>query len=49
MAAKNIRIVMYQELIKDAEVSYQQYLDKREDKGRIKKLLDEIDDFEETV
>ena len=46
MAAKNIRVVMYQQLIKDAESSYGQYLEKEPEKGRIKKLLDEIEAFD---
>ena len=41
--AKNIRVVTYQQLIKDAESSYNQYLQKRQDKGRIREILDEID------
>ena len=43
LAAKNIRVVTYQQLIKDAQTSYKSYLDKSKDKGRIRKLLDEID------
>lgn len=46
MGARNIRVVTYQQLIKDAESSYRQYLEKRQDKGRIKKLLDEIEAFD---
>lgn len=38
-----IRIITYQQLIKDAENSYGDYLAKAEDKGRIRKLLDAID------
>ena len=40
---KHIRVVTYQQLIHDAEASYRQYLEKSKDKGRIKKLLAEID------
>ncbi len=43
LAQKNIRVVTYRQLIKDAETSYRNYLDKTEDKGRIKRILDEID------
>ena len=43
LATNNIRVVTYQQLIKDAQTSYQSYLDRRPDKGRIRKLLDEID------
>lgn len=43
LAAKHIRVVTYQKLVKDAEVSYQAYLDTRREKGRIEKLLDEIE------
>ena len=43
LAAKNIRVITYQQLIKDAESSYRRYLDKKQDAGRIKKLLDEIE------
>ena len=46
MSARNIRVVTYQQLIKDAESSYRQYLEKRQDKGRIKRLLDEIEAFD---
>ncbi len=46
LEAKSIRVVTYQQLIKDAEASYQEYLDKKEEKGRIKKILDDIREFE---
>jgi len=39
----NIRVMTYRSLINDAEKSYDQYLRKAEDRGRIKTLLDEID------
>ena len=42
--AQNIRVVTYQQLIRDAEISYSQYLKKNEDKSRIRKILDEIDE-----
>ena len=44
LAAKNIRVVTYQQLIRDAERSYQSYLEKTKDKGRIKLLLDAIEE-----
>ena len=44
LLAQNIRVITYQQLIKDAESSYQSYLDKREEKGRIQTLLEAIDD-----
>ena len=47
--AKNIRVITYQQLIKDAEASYRQYLDKKQEKGRIKKILDEIEEFNNTT
>lgn len=43
MEARNIRVITYQQLIRDAEASYQKYLEKSKDKGRIKTLLDEIE------
>ena len=43
LGAQNIRVVTYQQLIKDAETSYQSYLDKHRERGRIQNLLDEID------
>ena len=49
MDARNIRVITYQQLIRDAEASYQQYLEKSKDKGRIKKLLDEIETFDDST
>ena len=46
LEGKSIRVITYQQLIRDAETSYQQYLEKKEDKGRIKKILDEIETFD---
>ena len=43
LEAKHIRVITYQQLIRDAEVSYRQYLEKSKKRGRIKKLLDEIE------
>lgn len=39
----NIRIVTYVQLIKEAEISYRNYLEKSKKKARIVKLLEEID------
>ena len=44
LLAQDIRVITYQQLIKDAENSYQAYLDKRKEKGRIQELLQAIDD-----
>lgn len=41
----NIRIITYQQLIKDAEVSYKLYLEKNKERGEIQKLLNSIDEF----
>ena len=46
LEGKDIRVITYQQLIRDAEASYQQYLEKKKDKGRIKKILDEIETFD---
>jgi len=46
LAARNIRVVTYQELIKDAELQYQQYLENDKERGRIQTLLDEIEGFD---
>lgn len=43
MEARNIRVITYQQLIRDAEVSYRQYLEKSKKRGRIKKLLYKIE------
>ncbi len=42
--ASGIRVITYQQLINDAEKSYEEYLRKDEDRGRIKALLDAIDE-----
>ena len=47
LLAQNARVVTYQQLIKDAEVSYQTYLEKRVERGRIQELLQAIDDTPE--
>ena len=49
LEAKHIRVITYQQLIRDAEASYQQYREKSRDKGRIKKLLDEIESFDSST
>ncbi len=49
LEAKHIRVITYQKLIRDAEASYQKYLEKSKDKGRIKKLLDEIESFDSST
>lgn len=46
LEAKYIRVITYQQLIRDAEASYQQYLEKSKDKGRIQRILDEIETFD---
>ena len=46
LAAKNIRVITYKQLIRDAEASYQHYLEKSKDIGRIRRLLDEIETFD---
>ena len=43
LGAENIRVVTYQQLIKDAEANYRSYLIKYKERGRIQKLLDQID------
>ena len=41
-STSGIRVMAYQQLIKDAEASYDEYLRKAEDRGRIKTLRDAI-------
>lgn len=43
MEKKHIRVVLYQELIQSAERSYQAYLEKRKEAGRIFELIQRID------
>lgn len=43
LEAKNIRVVTYQQLIKDADAAYQQYLNFGVKRSKIKLLLEEID------
>ena len=42
LQAKNVRVVTYQQLIRDAEISYNNYLEKSKEKGRIAQLLEAI-------
>ena len=44
LSASGIRVTTYRHLINDAEKSYDQYLRKAEDRGRIKTLLDAIEE-----
>lgn len=44
LTTRGIRVMTYRSLIHDAENSYDEYLRKAEDRGRIKTLLDEIDE-----
>ena len=43
LSAKNIQVITYEKLIADTQEMYRQYLEKKEDKGRISQLLDAID------
>jgi hypothetical protein len=42
LAAKNIRVVKYEQLLHDAYAGYQEYLDRQVELGRIRKLLDSL-------
>ena len=42
---KNIKVVTYQQLIKDAENSYKSYLERQKDIGHIQSLLQSIEEF----
>lgn len=44
LSVQDIRVITYQQLLKEAEINYQDYLDKGKEKGRIQKLLQAIDD-----
>ncbi len=44
LKAKHIRVVLYQELIDNAYKSYQNYLEKSQEAGRISRLLKSLDD-----
>ena len=43
LAAKSIRVVLYQELIKDAYRSYREFLEKRKEAGRVCRLIQNIE------
>lgn len=43
LAAEDIRVITYEQLITDAQARYQAYLDKKTERGRISQLLQEID------
>jgi len=43
LQSRNTRVLTYQQLIKDAEISYKNYLEKSKEKGRIRKLLEAIE------
>jgi hypothetical protein len=45
LSAQDIRVITYQQLIKDAENSYQAYLNTSKEKGRIEELLQVIDNI----
>ena len=47
LSEHHIKVVTYQQLIKDAEISYRAYLEKEQETGRIQKLLQEIDNIPE--
>ncbi|NES13264.1 MULTISPECIES: ATP-binding protein [Micromonospora] len=44
LAAKNIRVLKYEELLQDAYDGYREYINRSEDIGRVRKLLDYIAD-----
>ena len=44
LGVRGIRVMTYRSLINDAEKSYDEYLRKAEDRGRIQSLLDAIDE-----
>jgi len=44
LKAKHIRVVLYQELIDNAYKSYQKYLEKSQEAGRISQILKSLDD-----
>ncbi|MFG2105998.1 BbrUII/HgiDII family restriction enzyme [Micromonospora chersina] len=44
LAAKNIRVVKYEELLADAYAGYREYLAREQELGRVRKLLDSIAD-----
>ena len=44
LRAKNVRVVTYRQLIREAEISYSNYLEKSRERGRISKLLESIEE-----
>ena len=44
LAAKNIRVVLYQTLIKEAELAYANYIEKNIERGRIQELVAAIEE-----
>ena len=45
---KNMRVLLYKELLDNAQRIYKEYLEKRKDKGRIMRLLTSIDEADLT-
>lgn len=43
LKANNARIVLYDQLVADAQIMYQAFLEKNKEAGRISRLIDEID------
>ncbi|MCY4171317.1 MAG: ATP-binding protein [Bacteroidetes bacterium] len=43
LQSRNTTVITYQQLIKDAEITYRNYLEKSKEKGRIRRLLDAIE------
>jgi hypothetical protein len=43
LSAKNIRVVLYQQLIEDAYRSYKAFLEKNKEAGRIARLIEKIE------
>ena len=43
LAARNMRVVLYRELINEATQNYKEFMEKKEDAGRICELIKEID------
>ena len=46
MRQKNMRVLLYSELLENANRIYKQYLKKREETGRIQQLLNSIEKAE---
>jgi hypothetical protein len=43
LGVKNIRVVQYEQLLKDARAGYAEFLDSRQDLGRIRAILDSLE------